>query len=365
MLTAAIPGAGTDPGCSTQTNPANLSGFIFVSLTHPDASNDISKYHVLPLATIVSKYNDKVIESNYIVLTYQYDAARINLDWFLRSSEKPYFYRRISVFLRRKYMAVMLKSLQEVALLRQAGRIVAETYEVLRPSIVPGISTAELDRIAEDFIRSRGATPAYKGYGAHPARAGYPAIPAFPATICVAINDVICHGIPSGQQILNDGDIVGVDVGVRYKGWVGDSCVTFAVGKLDEEAQRLMDVARRCMELGIEQARAGNRLGDIGAAIQTYAASHGFSTVRELLAHGVGRSVHEDPSYPHVGPAGTGLKLLPGMVFTVEPMINAGKPDIRLHADRWTVSTADGSRSAQFEHTIAITDGEPEILTQL
>jgi methionyl aminopeptidase len=266
---------------------------------------------------------------------------------------------------RKKYMAVMLKSLQEISRLRQAGRIVAETYEALRPYVVPGMNTAELDKIAEDFICSKGAIPVYKGYGAHPARSGYPAVPAFPATICVAINDVICHGIPGAQQYLQEGDIIGIDVGVRYNGWVGDSCVTFAVGEIDSEARALLDAAKRCMELGIEQARSGNHLGDIGAAIQMYAESHGFSTVRELLGHGVGRSIHEDPNYSHVGPPKTGLKLRPGMVFTVEPMLNAGKPDIRVHADRWTVSTADGSLSAQFEHTIAITDGEPEILTQL
>jgi methionyl aminopeptidase len=259
----------------------------------------------------------------------------------------------------------MLKSRQEIARLRQAGRIVAETYETLRPHIVPGMTTAELDRIAEDFIRSRGATPTYKGYGAKPARGGYPAIPAFPATICVAINDVICHGIPSTQDYLKEGDIIGIDVGVRYNGWVGDSCVTFAVGEIDNEARQLLDVARRCMELGIEQARSGNHLGDIGAAIQAYAAAHSFSTVRDLCGHGVGRSVHEDPTYSHIGPAKSGLKLRPGMVFTVEPMINSGKPAIRVHLDRWTVSTADSSRSAQFEHTIAITDGEPELLTHL
>src|SRR5436305_761429 len=172
-------------------------------------------------------------------------------------------------------MAVMLKSRQEIAQLREAGRIVAQTYGVLRPSVKPGISTAELDKIAEDFIRSKGATPIYKGYGARPARSGMPAIPAFPATICVAVNDVICHGIPSPKQILREGDIIGVDIGVIYKGWVGDACVTFPVGELDSESQRLMDVAQRCLELGIEQARADNRLGDIGAAIQSYAEGQG------------------------------------------------------------------------------------------
>ncbi len=241
-------------------------------------------------------------------------------------------------------MAVTLKSRQEIAQLREAGRIVAETYEILRPYVKPGTSTAELDQIAEDYIRGKGAKPIYKGYGARPARNGLPAIPAFPATICVAVNDVICHGIPSPKQALREGDIIGVDIGVLYKGWVGDSCMTYAVGELDSESQRL-------------------KLGDIGAAIQTYAESQGFSTVREYVGHGVGRSLHEDPQVPHHGHPGTGLRLRPGMVFTIEPMINAGGYQTKVLADKWTVCTADGSRSAQFEHTIAITDGEPELLT--
>ncbi|HLX56443.1 MAG TPA: type I methionyl aminopeptidase [Ktedonobacteraceae bacterium] len=260
-------------------------------------------------------------------------------------------------------MAVMLKSKQEIAQLREAGRLVAQTYEVLRPYVKPGVSTAELDKIAEDFIRGKGAKPIYKGYGARPARNGMPAIPAFPATICVAVNDVICHGIPSPKQILKEGDIIGVDIGVVYKGWVGDSCVTYPVGKLDDESQRLMDVAQRSMELGIEQARAGNRLGDVGAAIQAYAESHGFSTVRDFVGHGVGRSLHEDPQVPHYGKPHTGLRLQRGMVFTVEPMINVGGYQAKVLPDHWTVCTADGKRSAQFEHTIAITDAAPELLT--
>jgi methionyl aminopeptidase len=259
----------------------------------------------------------------------------------------------------------MLKSRQEVAYLREAGRVVAETYEALRPHVIPGISTAELDRIAEDFVRRRGATPVYKGYGAKPAKNGRPATPPFPATICVAVNDVICHGIPSPNEILHEGDIIGIDIGVRYKGWIGDSCVTFSVGTIDAESQSLLDVTKRCLELGIEQARAGKHLGDIGHAIQSYAASHGFSTVYELCGHGVGKSLHEDPAYVHIGRPGTGIRLRPGMVFTIEPMINAGKPEIRVLADQWTVRTIDGARSAQFEHSLAITDGEPELLTVL
>ncbi len=262
-------------------------------------------------------------------------------------------------------MAVLLKSRKEIAQLREAGRVVAEAYEVLRSHIVPGITTGELDRIAEDYILSRGAKPIYKGYGAKSARNGHPPTPSFPATICVAVNDVICHGIPSMQEELHEGDIVGIDIGVLYQGWVGDSCVTFGVGKLDSETQRLLEVAQRCLELGIEQARPRKRLGDIGAAIQQYAEAQGFSTVREYYGHGVGRSLHEDPGVPHFGSPSTGLRIKTGMVFTIEPMINTGGQGTRLMSDRWTVRTADGSRSAQFEHSLAITDGEPEILTVL
>jgi methionyl aminopeptidase len=262
-------------------------------------------------------------------------------------------------------MAVTLKTRQEIALLRDAGRIVAETYEALRPHVVPGVTTAELDRIAEEFIRKAGALPMYKGYGAMVDRRGRTVRPPFPATICVAVNDVICHGIPSKKQVLNEGDIIGIDIGARYKGWIGDSCRTFAVGKIDKESQRLVDTAMMCLELGIEQARAGNHLGDIGAAIQKYAEAQGFSTVRELTGHGVGRQLWEEPTVFHWGKPGAGLKIQPGMVFTIEPMINAGKPAIRTLDDQWTVVTADGSRSAQFEHSMAITDDGVELLTVL
>jgi methionyl aminopeptidase len=261
-------------------------------------------------------------------------------------------------------MAVVLKSRQEIAGLRAAGRIVAQTYEVLRPFVRPGISTAELDAIAEDYVRSQDAIPVYKGYGASPARNGSPAVPPFPATICTSINDVICHGIPAADAILHEGDIIGIDVGALYRDWVGDSCVTFAVGTIDEESRRLMDVALHCTHLGIEQARAHHKLGDIAAAIQRYAEAQGFSCARGLCSHGVGHTIHEEPAYEHVGWPGTGLTIRPGMVFTVEPMINAGNGGIRTLSNRWTICTLDGARSAQFEHTIAITDGAPEILTQ-
>jgi methionyl aminopeptidase len=261
-------------------------------------------------------------------------------------------------------MAVTLRSRGQIAKLRNAGRLVAQTYEVLEPHVRPGVSTAELDRIAEEFIRGKGATPMYKGYGGVPGR-GRNARPPFPATICAAVNDVICHGIPSPKEILCEGDIVGIDIGVLLDGWIGDACKTFPVGKVDADAQRLIDVTRRCLELGIEQARPGNRMGDIGAAIQEYAEKQGFSVVREYHGHGVGRELWEEPVVLHWGAPGTGLRLQPGLVFTIEPMINEGRPETRVMSDRWTVRTADRSRSAQFEHSLAITQGAPEILTTL
>lgn len=248
-------------------------------------------------------------------------------------------------------MAILLRSRQQIAKMREAGRLVAETFELLRPHIRPGVTTKELDRIAEKYIRSRGATPAYKGYNG------------FPATICVATNNVICHGFPSNTP-LREGDIVGVDIGARLNGWYGDSCVTYAVGEISAEARRLMDVTEEAMWRGIRAAQAGARLGDIGAAIQTYVESQGCSIVREWTGHGVGERLHEDPSIPHYGKAGTGIKLQPGFIFTIEPMVNAGGYETVLdRRDGWTVRTADGSLSAQFEHSIVITENGPEILT--
>lgn len=260
-------------------------------------------------------------------------------------------------------MAVIRKTPDQIARLRDAGRIVAETYDYLQPYIVPGISTAELDRLAEEFIRKRGARPMYKGFGALVDRRGRVLRPPFPATICASVNDVICHGIPSSKEVLKDGDIIGIDIGAMYRGWIGDSCRTYTVGRVDASSQKLVDVSYRCLELGIEQARPGNHLGDIGAAIQTYCESQGFSTVRELAGHGVGRELWEEPNVMHFGKPGTGLEITPGMVFTIEPMINAGKPGIRTMPDQWTIRTEDGSRSAQFEHTLVITEDGPELLT--
>jgi methionyl aminopeptidase len=261
-------------------------------------------------------------------------------------------------------MAVLIKTPEQIERLRAAGRIVAQTYEALRPHVVPGVTTGELDRLAEEFIRAQGAFPIYKGYGAMAPSRGQPGRKPFPATICVAVNEVICHGFP-GRQELREGDIVGIDIGVTYRGWVGDSCVTFPVGRIDAASQKLLDVTQRCLELGIEQARPGKRLGDVGAAVQRYAEANGFSVVREYSGHGVGRALHEEPYVLHHGTPGTGLVLRPGMVFTIEPMVNVGRYETRLLADGWTVRTADGSRSAQFEHTLAITEDGPQLLTVL
>lgn len=260
-------------------------------------------------------------------------------------------------------MTVPLKNRDQIARLREAGRLVADTYEVLRDYIVPGISTAELDGIAERYIRRRGAKPVYKGYQPTVRRGRRP--PPFPGTICTAINDVICHGLPSPRARLRDGDIIGIDIGVLYQGWVGDSCVTFTVGSVDARSRKLVEVTRASLDRGIAQARAGGRMGDIGAAIQAYAEPLGFSVVSEYVGHGVGRLLHEEPNVPHTGNAGTGLELLPGMVFTIEPMINMGASTTEALADGWTVRTKDRSRSAQFEHMVAITENGPEILTGL
>lgn len=248
-------------------------------------------------------------------------------------------------------MTILLRSRQQIAKMREASRLVAETFELLRPHIRPGVTTRELDQIAEKYIRSHGATPAYKGYKG------------FPATICVALNNVICHGFPSKTPLV-EGDIVGIDIGARLNGWYGDACVTYPVGQISPEATKLLQVTEEAMWRGIRAAQAGQRLGDIGAAIQTYVEANGCSIVREWTGHGVGEKLHEDPSVPHFGKPGSGILLRPGLIFTVEPMVNAGHYETVLDKkDGWTVRTADGSLSAQFEHSIVITDNGPEILT--
>ncbi|WP_129670307.1 type I methionyl aminopeptidase [Candidatus Chloroploca sp. Khr17] len=259
-------------------------------------------------------------------------------------------------------MAITLKSAHQIELLRESGQLVRETFELLRTQIRPGITTLELDAIAEEFIRSRGAEPVYKGYVPQ-RRRGWPATPPFPGTICASVNDVICHGIPSKKVRLRQGDIIGIDIGLSLNGWIGDACETFPVGEIDEATQRLLNTARHCLELGIEQAHPGKTLGDIGAVIQRYAEGNGFSVVREYTGHGLGRNLHEDPTILHYGEHGTGRKIMTGMVFTIEPMVNAGVAETKLERDGWTVRTADGKRSAQFEHTLAITDQGPLLLT--
>lgn len=256
-------------------------------------------------------------------------------------------------------MAVVLRSRQQIALMRAAGRLVAQTFDVLRPHVRPGVTTRELDRIAEEFVRKHGGTPAYKGYGAANGRR------AFPATLCISPNNVICHGIPDGTK-LKEGDIVGIDMGVLLNGWYGDACVTLPVGEVSPEAKRLLEVAEAGMWRGIQAARGHGHINDIGTAIQSYVESHGFSVVREWTGHGLGQKLHDEPTILHYDAGKAGMRLRPGMTFTVEPMINAGSPETVLDKrDGWTVRTADGSLSAQFEHTIAVTDGEPEILTLL
>ncbi len=250
-------------------------------------------------------------------------------------------------------MPVVLRSRQQISHARAAGRLVAETFEMLRPHVKPGVVTRDLDRMAEEFVRARGATPAYKGYRG------------FPATLCISPNNVICHGIP-GIDRLKEGDIVGIDMGVLLDGWYGDACITLPVGMISAKAQELLEVAEEGMWSGIRAAHFGNRIGDIGTAIQAYVESRGYSVVREWTGHGVGEKLHEEPTVLHYGRPATGLRLQTGLIFTVEPMINAGGPATVLDKrDGWTVRTVDGSLSAQFEHTLAITEGEPEILTLL
>lgn len=256
-------------------------------------------------------------------------------------------------------MAVILYTQPEIEKVRDAGRLTAEVFALLGERIKPGVTTKELDRVAEHYIRKHGATPAYKGY--KPRFASRP----FPATICASVNDVICHGFPSDKP-LKDGDIIGVDIGLDLKGWYGDACVTYAVGTLAPETARLLKVAEESMWRGIGAAQPAKRIGDIGAAIQTYVEANGFSVVREWSGHGVGRKLHEDLSIPHHGKPGTLQKLLPGMIFTIEPMVNVGAPDMYVdRRDGWTVRTVDGSLSAQYEHSIVITDHGPELLTKI
>lgn len=245
---------------------------------------------------------------------------------------------------------INVKTKSEVELMRRAGDLVAQTLDLVQETARPGVTTRELDRIAEEFIRSHGAEPAFKGY------LGYP------ATLCVSIDDEVVHGIPSDRQ-LKDGQIVSVDVGVQIDGWFGDAARTLRIGSVRPEADRLLNITQEALERAIEQAQAGNRLGDISAAVQTFAEKNGYSVVRDLVGHGIGRQMHEEPQVPNFGAPHTGVLLKPGMVLAIEPMINIGGAAIKFDDDKWTVRTADGSLSAHFEHTVAITENGPDVLT--
>jgi methionyl aminopeptidase len=245
---------------------------------------------------------------------------------------------------------IFLKIREEVELLRESNRLVGMTLGEISKHIRPGISTLELDKIAEDFIRSHGGVPGFLGYGG------------FPNTLCISINDEVVHGIPS-SRLIEEGDIVSIDCGVVKNNFHGDSAYTFAIGEIGEEKRKLLQVTKECLYKGIEQAVAGMRVGDISHAVQQHSELNGFSVVRELVGHGVGRNLHEDPQVPNYGKRGQGTKLSRGMVIAIEPMINAGKRYIFQLNDGWTIKTRDRSPSAHFEHTVAITGGDADILS--
>jgi methionyl aminopeptidase len=247
---------------------------------------------------------------------------------------------------------VIIKSPREIEQLKRSNVLVAEVFEKLRGMIVPGITTKELDQVVEEYILSKGGRPAFKGYRG------------FPASLCISINDEVVHGIP-GQRRLKEGDIVSLDVGVNYNGYFGDAAITLPVGEIDPEAKRLLEVTKKALYIGIEKAKAGNRLFDISYAIQSWVESHGFSVVRDFVGHGIGRDLHEEPQIPNFGTPHQGPRLEKGMVFALEPMVNEGTHEVKVLSDGWTVVTADGKRSAHFEHTIAIMDDGAEILSIL
>jgi methionyl aminopeptidase len=248
---------------------------------------------------------------------------------------------------------ITIKSKAEFDIMRRAGRLVAETLDKLQAAVKPGMSTADLDRIAYEHITKHGGTPSFKGYHG------------FPASICTSVNDEVVHGIPSKLRILEEGDIVSIDCGAIIGGWHGDAAVTVPVGHTTPEMDRLLEVTKKSLYKGIEQAVPGRRLGDVSAAIQRYVEKHGYSVVREYVGHGIGRQMHEEPQVPNWGTPGRGVLLKEGMALALEPMVNAGKADVRVLKDDWTVVTQDGEWSAHFEHTVALTGNGPEILTKL
>lgn len=248
---------------------------------------------------------------------------------------------------------IIIKTQREIEIMRKAGRIVAGAHDLVKRHIRPGISTLELDKMVEEYIKSCNAIPAFKGYNG------------FPASICTSVNEEVVHGIPSSSVKLKDGDIISVDIGSVFEGYVGDGAKTYPVGQIDSEKEKLIRVTRQSFYEGIKYAKPGFRLSDISHAIQTYAESFGFSVVRDFVGHGVGKKMHEEPQIPNFGKPGKGPRLQKGMVLAIEPMINAGKYHVNILSNDWTVVTLDGKPSAHYEHTIAITDGEPELLTIL
>ena len=249
-------------------------------------------------------------------------------------------------------MAIMIKSAQEIEKMRISGKALRQVHNAIAPHVVPGASTMDLERVAVAKIAELGATAAFKGYH------GYP------SALCTSVNDEVVHGMPNEKRILKEGDIVSIDCGVIIDGFYSDAAVTYAIGKPSEKTRKLLDVTQASLEAAIEQCQVGGRLGDISAAVQEMCEAEGFGVVRDFVGHGIGRSMHEDPQVPNFGPAGKGPRLKAGMVLAIEPMINAGGPDVRVLKDGWTAVTIDGSYSAHFEHTVAITNDGPLVLTR-
>ncbi|GCD84736.1 type I methionyl aminopeptidase [Parageobacillus thermoglucosidasius] len=247
---------------------------------------------------------------------------------------------------------IICKTPREIEIMREAGKIVALTRQELEKHIRPGITTKELDQVAEAVIRKHGAIPSFKGYNG------------FPGSICTSVNEELVHGIP-GDRVLKEGDIISIDVGAQYNGYHADSAWTYPVGEIAEETKKLLEVTEKSLYIGLEEAKPGARLTNISHAIQTYVESHHFSIVREYVGHGIGQNLHEDPQVPHYGPPNKGPRLKPGMTLCVEPMVNAGSRYVKTLADNWTVVTVDGKMCAHFEHTIVITENGYEILTTL
>ncbi len=246
---------------------------------------------------------------------------------------------------------IVLKTGRELKIMREACRISAGALQIAGKAVEPGVSTAEIDKLAEDYIRSQGGIPNFKNYQ------GYP------ATACISINNEVIHGIPSAKRILKEGDIVSIDLGAEFQGYHGDNAATFACGDVSPAAKRLMDTTRESLYEGIKRAVSGGRIGDISNAVQSYVEARGYSVVRKFVGHGIGTHLHEAPEVPNFGTAGRGIRLLPGMTLAIEPMINEGSSDVKILPDGWTVLTTDGSLSAHFEHTIVITTDGPKIMT--